>query len=46
MALPPALCTPTALLVALWLVKLRWRWRTQAFAAAWSWSRRSWSPVK
>jgi 4-amino-4-deoxy-L-arabinose transferase-like glycosyltransferase len=29
------LCTPTALLVALWLAKLRWRWRTQAFAAAW-----------
>jgi len=29
------LCTPTALLVALWLAKLRWRWRTQAFAVAW-----------
>ena len=29
------LCTPAALLVALWLAKLRWRWRTQAFAAAW-----------
>ena len=29
------LCTPTALLVALWLVNLRWRWRTQAFGAAW-----------
>ena len=29
------LCTPTALLVAVWLAKLQWRWRTQAFAAAW-----------
>jgi 4-amino-4-deoxy-L-arabinose transferase-like glycosyltransferase len=29
------LCTPAALLVALWLAKLRWRWRTHAFAGAW-----------
>ena len=29
------LCTPAALLVALWLAKLQWRWRTHAFAGAW-----------
>jgi 4-amino-4-deoxy-L-arabinose transferase-like glycosyltransferase len=29
------LCTPAALLVAVWLAKLQWRWRTPAFAAAW-----------
>jgi 4-amino-4-deoxy-L-arabinose transferase-like glycosyltransferase len=29
------LCTPTALLAALWLAKLQWPRRTQAFAAAW-----------
>jgi 4-amino-4-deoxy-L-arabinose transferase-like glycosyltransferase len=29
------LCTPTALLVAVWLANLRWRWRTEAFVAAW-----------
>jgi 4-amino-4-deoxy-L-arabinose transferase-like glycosyltransferase len=29
------LCTPAALLVAVWLAKLQWRWRTQAFVASW-----------
>ena len=29
------LCTPAALLVAVWLANLRWRWRTEAFAATW-----------
>jgi 4-amino-4-deoxy-L-arabinose transferase-like glycosyltransferase len=29
------LCTPAALLVAVWLAKIQWRWRPQAFAAAW-----------
>jgi len=29
------LCTPAALLVAVWLAGLRWRWRTEAFVATW-----------
>jgi len=29
------LCTPAALLVAVWLANLRWRWRTEAFVATW-----------
>jgi hypothetical protein len=28
------LCTPAALLVAVWLANLRWRWRTEAFVAS------------
>jgi len=29
------LCSPAALLVAVWLASLRWRWRTEAFVATW-----------
>src|SRR5262249_21613936 len=29
------LCTPVALVVAVWLANLRWRWRTEAFVATW-----------
>jgi 4-amino-4-deoxy-L-arabinose transferase-like glycosyltransferase len=29
------LCTPAALLVAVWLANLQWRWRTEVFAVTW-----------